>query len=90
MRTILIIQSAIIILGAYYIFTLHQGGKNYSKEDSPLPAVYKEISNDKVEDKIENEIATSSDDLLNNEEVTDFGHDQGMEYPIFDGELEVR
>lgn len=90
MRTILIIQSLIIIAGAYYIYTL-----SHSREEATTT-----VSEPVIIESTEVESADQADDASNEEVETDdqasenmpLGNDIGMEFPTPDSEadLEVR
>ncbi|MFN3188539.1 MAG: hypothetical protein ACK42D_03315 [Candidatus Paceibacteria bacterium] len=94
MRIVLIIQSLIILLGAYYVYTLTRTSSDSSNE---------EVSSSNIEVEVRREITPSvvneSDDEDNTAQmngggiiVTEGHNDLGMEFPIPDdeNELEVR
>lgn len=88
MRLILIIQSLIILAGAYYVYTLTRTPEEPTGQES--------TSNISIEVKREDEVTeTSAEEVsnsTNDEDVTVEGHnDLGMEFPMpDDGELETR
>ena len=100
MRTIVIIQAIVILIGAYYIYTLshvrddEQNSGNDANDLSELVAPIELPSSDNEETaSVPSAPAGIPEDL---EGLT--GNDLGMEYPIldegvelrFDAELEVR
>lgn len=88
MRIVIIIQSLIILAGAYYVYTLTRAPEE--------PAGQENTSNINIEVKREDEIAETTaegvSDSTNDEDVTVEGHnDLGMEFPMpDDGEFEAR
>ena len=87
MKTILIIQSIVILAGAYYIYTLRQGEGAKVME----PVVVEEMD---IKSDTDTSVATSSEE----EKVADVEtkseiagpNDAGMEWPVFEGDLESR
>jgi hypothetical protein len=82
MKIILIIQSLIIVAGAYYLFTL-----NHEVVTEVQPVV--------VETLPETPAATTTDEAVTTRETdvsSDIAgpNDAGMEWPTIEGELEVR
>ncbi len=85
MRYILIIQSLLLIGAAYYIYTLRQS----SVPIAPVPTQSLPLPTYSTTTVIEPPaVATTSTSSV---EVDIAGpNDAGMEFPTFDGELEVR
>ncbi len=84
MKIILVIQSLIILAGAYYIYTLAYPTKEVEEvvEVAPLPTSTAAV--------VEVE-ASSVDEVDTSVPAPNAGpNDAGMEWPIFEGELEVR
>ncbi len=84
MKIILVIQSLIILAGAYYIYTLAYPAKEVEEvvEVAPLPT--------STPAAVEVE-ATSSAEVDTSIPAPSAGpNDAGMEWPVFEGELEVR
>jgi len=90
MRTILIIQSLIILLGSYYVFTLSQ-----KSSSDVVGEVNNNVATDTDQILIdnqsnENSIATSSSianpDTIHSSSPSDYG----MEYPVADDNPQVQ
>lgn len=86
MRIIIVIQSIIIIVGAYYVYTLSKGIE--TPEDTDTDS---EISIEVVETitpPSEEDVTTSETLASSSAELPVLGgNDAGMEYPTIDGEV---
>jgi hypothetical protein len=91
MRVVLIIQSLIILGGAYYVYTLTRLAPNESEGNNTAPLSAVQIQ---VEPKAESgeQTSDSGPESTAGEIVVTEGHnDLGMEFPVpDDGVLEVR
>jgi len=91
MRIIIIVQSLIILVGAYYIYTLvYNDGAQSTAAEQDAPAQYSDplvIDEPVAEDQIE-----ESDYTIMTDSPITGPNDAGMEFPIPDDEslLEVR
>jgi hypothetical protein len=91
MRTILIIQSLIILAGAYYIYTLaHPSEEHVFTDDSvtTAPLAIPATTEAPVDSVLDASTTTDSNNFGNQP----LGNDSGMEFPIPDDEslLQVR
>jgi hypothetical protein len=88
MRTIIIIQTIIILAGAYYVYQLSQPKEmpaSPTLEATTTPAFLEGYTPPTENPPPFENVATTTQES----DIT--GHsDVGMEYPIMDGELEVR
>ncbi len=84
MKIILVIQSLIILAGAYYIYTLAYPAKEVEEvvEVAPLPT--------STPAAVEVEAATTVETKSTTPAPSAGPNDAGMEWPVFEGELEVR
>jgi hypothetical protein len=84
MKIILVIQSLIILAGAYHIYTLAYPTKEVEEvvEVAPLPTSTPAIVEVEATTTVETKSTTPAPGAGPN--------DAGMEWPVFEGELEVR
>ncbi len=84
MKIILVIQSLIILACAYYIYTLAYPTKEVEEvvEVAPLPTSTPAL--------VEVEATTTVETEANTPVPSAGPNDAGMEWPVFDGALEVR
>lgn len=84
MKIILVIQSLIILAGAYYIYTLAYPTNEEAEvvEVVPLPTSTPAV--------VEVEATTTVTSDTSAPAPSAGPNDAGMEWPVFDGELEVR
>jgi len=91
MRIILIIQTLIILAGAYYIFTLSQTSKLEGSPNLITTPIIKdkivpENETPEINGTIKDDLPTSSSTGVKNNSANDYG----MEYPIVDKDPQVR
>jgi hypothetical protein len=85
MKIILVIQSLIILAGAYYIYTLSH---ETVEQDEVVTKVVPAPTSTPAAVEIE---ATTTVETKTNAPVPSAGpNDAGMEWPVFEGDLEVR
>lgn len=84
MKIILVIQSLIILAGAYYIYTLAYPTKEVEEVVEVAPLGTSTPAAAEIE-------ATTTVETKTNAPVPSAGpNDAGMEWPVFEGDLEVR
>jgi len=89
MRTIIIIQAIIIVLGAYYLFM--QSQKNAAVPDVVTPAeVVVPTVREGYTPPTENPPTTSTIDATTSQSGITGHSDVGMEYPIMDEGIELQ
>jgi hypothetical protein len=89
MRIVLIVQSLIILLGAYYVYTLTRTPSSENMENSNIQVEVRRETFESTGEKKDSELMTetNSDGVI----VQDGANDLGMEFPVPDeGVLEVR
>lgn len=82
MRTIVIIQSIIILVGAYYIYTLVHN----SEPSMVIENNIEESSNDLISEMVETDTVPVNDVDISTESLITGPNDVGMEFPIPDDE----
>jgi hypothetical protein len=86
MKLILIVQTLIIILGGYYIYTLSKD--SVVEEEVVIEEVLPVVETRAVATTTATEVETTSMPVVS--EDLDGPHDQGMEWPTLEEDIQVR
>lgn len=83
MRIIILIQTIIIIVGAYYVYTLSKGAAEQEGADSAISIEVVETPAPTSPQEVEAEVSASTTADV----PVSGGNDAGMEYPTLDTEV---